>query len=129
MKWSAGPGNVPAQLGATGAFVKQRYADDHHLTVGSPLRLKTPTGANLRLHVVGVFDEPKGGSPFGEVSISKRTFDRSFATHENYFTLLNVEGGSSDAATARIEEALGGFPDAQVETAEQFKDGQISQLN
>ena len=129
MKWSAGSGNVAAQLGTNGAFVKRRYAESHDLTVGSPLRVKTPTGANLRLHVVGVFDEPKGGSPFGDVSISKRAFDRSFATHENYFTLLNVKGGSSEAATIRIENALQAFPDAQVETAEQFKDGQISQLN
>ena len=129
MKWSAGSGNVPAQLGADGAFIKKRYADDHHLSVGSPLSVKTPTGATLRLHVVGVFDEPKGGSPFGEVSISKKTFDRSFATHDNYFTLLKVKGGASDAATANIERSLTGFPDAQVETAQQFKAGQISNLN
>ena len=129
MKWSAGSGNVAARLGANGAFVKKRYAEKHDLTVGSLLRVKTPTGANLRLHVVGVFDEPKGGSPFGDVSISKRAFDRSFATHDNYFTLLNVKGGASEAATARIENALQAYPDAQVETAEQFKDGQIDQLN
>jgi len=129
MKWSAGSGNVPSQLGTDGAFIKDRYADDHHLTVGSPLSVKTPTGAKLRLHVVGIFDEPKGGSPFGEVSISKQTFDRSFPTHDNYFTLLNVKGGASDAATAHIERSLTGFPDAQVETAEQFKAGQIANLN
>jgi len=129
MKWSAGSGNVASQLGADGAFIKKRYAEDHQLTVGSPLSVKTPTGANLRLHVVGIFDEPKGGSPFGEVSISKQTFDRSFATHDNYFTLLNVKGGESDAATANIERALTGFPDAQVETAEEFKAGQIANLD
>ena len=129
MKWSAGSGNVAAQLGADGAFIKKRYADDHHLAVGSPLTVKTPTGANLRLHVVAIFDEPKGGSPFGEVSISKSAFDRSFPTHDNYFTLLNVKGGDSDAATANIERALTGFPDAQIETAKQFKAGQIADLN
>jgi putative ABC transport system permease protein len=129
MKWSAGSGNVAAQLGADGAIIKKRYADDHHLTVGSPLAVKTPTGANLRLHVVGVFDEPKGGSPFGEVSISKSTFDRSFPTHDNYFTLLNVKGGESATATANLERALTGFPDAQIETAKQFKAGQIADLN
>ena len=129
MKWSAGSGNVPSQLGARGAFIKMRYADDHHLTVGSPLSVKTPTGATLRLHVVGIFDEPKGGSPFGAVAISKQTFDRSFPTHDNYFTLLKVKGGASDTATANIEQALTGFPDAQVETAQQFKAGQIAGLD
>ncbi len=129
MKWSAGSGNVPAKLGATGAFIKKRYAEDHNLTVGSPLSVKTPTGANLRLHVVGIFDEPKGGSPFGEVAMSKRTFDKSFATHENVFTLFNVKGDPSEAATTKVENALAAYPDAQVETAQQFKDGQIAELN
>jgi len=129
MTWSAGEGNVPAQLGTTGAFVKKNYADDHDLAVGSPLTLKTPTGKILRLHLVGIFDEPKGGSPFGDVSISKQMFDRSFATHDNYFTLLNVEGDPSEATKTGIENALAAYPDAQVETAAQFKDGQIAQLN
>jgi putative ABC transport system permease protein len=129
MTWSAGEGNVPAQLGTTGAFVKKNYADDHDLTVGSPLTLKTPTGKILRLHLVAIFDEPKGGSPFGDVSISKQMFDRSFATHDNYFTLLNVEGDPSEATKTGIENALAAYPDAQVETAAQFKDGQIAQLN
>ncbi len=129
MKWSAGSGNVPAKLGSDGAFVKKRYAEKHELAVGSPLTVKTPTGAVLRLHLVGIFNEPKGGSPFGDVSISKRTFDRSFATHDNFFTLLNVKGDASADTTTRIENGLKAFPDAQVETAQQFKDGQIAQLS
>jgi putative ABC transport system permease protein len=128
MKWSAGE-DVPERLGRTGAFVKKDYADDHGLELGSPLTVKTPTGALLHLHLVGIFDEPKGGSPFGDVSISKQTFDRSFATHDNFFTLLNVKGDPSEAKKTAIENALAAYPDAQVETAAQFKDGQIAQLN
>ena len=90
MKWSSGSSSVPAQLGRDGAFIKERYADDHSLAVGSPLIVQTPT-KTLRLHVEGIFDEPKGGSPFRDVAISKTTFDNSFATHDNEFTLLNVE--------------------------------------
>jgi putative ABC transport system permease protein len=128
MKWSAGSGNVAAQLGTTGAFIKKKYADDHELAVGSPLRVKTPAGTNLKLHVVGIFDEPKGGSPFGEVAISKTTFDRSFSTRENDFTLLNVKGDPSKENTAVLKQAMTVFPDAQVETRDEFKDGQIAGL-
>ena len=35
---------VPAELGQTGAFVDDKYAKKHHLHVGSPLTLETPTG-------------------------------------------------------------------------------------
>ena len=100
MKWSSGSSSVPARLGRDDAFIKKRYADDHSLDVGSPLIVKTPTRKTLRLHVEGIFDEPKGGSPFRDVAISKTTFDNSFATHDNDFTLLNVSGGPTAENTA-----------------------------
>jgi putative ABC transport system permease protein len=128
MEWAAGVGNVPAQLGRSGAFIKKRYAEDHSLTVGSPLAVDTPTGTTLRLRVNGIFDEPKGGSPFGEVSISTATFDDSFATHDNEFTLLNVRGGPSDENTAALERAVTAFPVAEVETRDEFKNGQLADL-
>ena len=128
MKWAAGAGNVPAQLGRNGAFIKKRYAEDHSLAVGSPLAVDTPTGTTLRLRVKGIFDEPKGGSPFGEVSISTATFDDSFATHDNEFTLLNVRGGPSDENTAALERAVTAFPVAEVETRDEFKNGQLADL-
>ena len=129
MKWSSGSGNVPAQLGTSGAFVKKHYADDHSLHVGSPLQVKTPTGAILHLHLVGIFDEPKGGSPFGDVSISTKTFDSSFASRDNAYTLVNVRGDPSPADTARLKQALKAFPDAKVQTRDEFKSAQIAGLD
>jgi putative ABC transport system permease protein len=128
MKWSAGSGNVAAQLGSNGAFIKKKYAEDHKLKVGSPLSVKTPTGALLKLHVIAIFDEPTGGSPFGEVAISKSTFDRSFATRDNEFTLINVTGDPSTEHTTALKQALKVFPDAQVETRDEFKSNQIAGL-
>ena len=76
--WKDGSDEVPAQLGRNGAFVDDRYAKDHSLEVGSPIALKTQNGMRA-LHVIGIFDLPKGGSPFGVVTVSLATFDRSFA--------------------------------------------------
>jgi putative ABC transport system permease protein len=128
MRWSSGSSSVPAQLGRNGAFVKKRYAEDHSLSVGSSLRVTTPTGRALRLQVEGIFDEPKGGSPFQDVAISKTTFDDSFVRHDNEFTLLNVRGGPTVENTARLKQALGAFPDAEVETRDEFKDRMLSEL-
>jgi putative ABC transport system permease protein len=128
MTWASGSSSVPAQLGRDGAFIKDRYADDHSLRIGSPLSLTTPTGNTLRLRVEGIFDEPKGGSPFGNVAISKSTFDRSFAKHDNEWTLLNIRGGATDENSARLEQALGAFPNAEVKTSDEFKNSQISDL-
>jgi putative ABC transport system permease protein len=128
MKWSSGSSSVPAELGRDGAFVKERYADDHSLRIGSPLSVTTPIGTTLRLHVDGVFDEPRGGSPFQDVAISKSTFDDSFARHDNQYTLLNIRGGTTDENTANLEQAVAAFPDAEIETQDEFKDGQLSGL-
>ncbi len=129
LKWTSGSDSVPAQLGGDGAFVNDQFADDHSLRVGSPLTLTTPTGKTLRLHVTGIFDQPKGGSPFEDVAISKATFDRGFANHDNEFTLLNVRGGPSAESSARLERALRAFPTAKVETRDEFRNSRLSNLN
>ena len=128
LTWQSGSGNVAARLGKDGAFVTDRYAEDNALQVGSPVSVKTPTGKTLALHVEGILDAPKGGSPFGELSISKATFDSSFANHDNDMTLLNIDGGPSEANTALLEHSLAGFPDLTVDTRDEFKDRQLGDL-
>ena len=126
--WSAGDDSVPAALGANGVIVLDRYAKDHALSLGSPLQLKTPTGKVVHLQVEGIFDPPKGGSPFGEVTVSTAVFDASFANHDNDLTLINVEGGPTDANTDRLQQAVAAFPDAEVQTRDEFKANQLGEL-
>jgi putative ABC transport system permease protein len=128
MKWTSGSSAIPAQLGRNGAFVSDLYADDHSLGVGSPVTVTTPTGKTLRLHVDGIFDEPKGGSPFQGIALSKATFDGAFANHDNELTLLNIRGGPTAENSARLEQALHAFPTAKVETRDEFRDSRLGQL-
>ena len=129
MAWASGDSGVPAGLGRDGAFVTDRYAEENSLDIGSPLTIKTPTDATLAVRIEGIFDEPKGGSPFGGgVAISKEAFDDSFARRENDLTLLNVSGGPSDANTAVLERSVSAYPDVEVETRDEFKDGQLAEL-
>jgi putative ABC transport system permease protein len=129
MAWRDGSDRVPAELGAEGAFVKEDYADEQELRVGSRLELETPTGETLSLRVAAVFDEPTGGSPFGEIGISSATFDRAFANRDNESTFVNIRGGVSEANTAALERAVRQFPEANVETRDQFRDRQLSTLD
>ena len=128
MRWKEGDASVPAQLGTSGAFVTEGYAEDHDLRRGSPLRIETPTGDTLALTIAGVFDEPNGGSPFAEISVSTAAFDAAFPQPRNQFAFIDMEGGVSPAGTKRLEQALAPFADTQVQTREQFKDSQISEL-
>jgi ABC-type antimicrobial peptide transport system permease subunit len=129
MSWKRGSDRVPTELGADGAFVKKDYAEEKGVDIGSRLRLRTPTGDVVPLTVEGIFAEPKGGSPFGEVGISTATFDRSFESRDSEFTLIDMRGGVTPANTERLERAVNAFPEAKVETRDEFRDRMIGQLD
>ncbi len=127
--WVSGGTSVPAKLGQDGAFVDKDYAKDQHLTIGSPIAVTTPTGKILHLRLKGIFDPPKGGSPFGNVTMSAATFDANYSQPRNLMTLINVKGGVSDANTARLDASLAAFPDARIQTADEFKKTQEDDIN
>jgi putative ABC transport system permease protein len=120
LKWKAGSTETPAHLGRGGAFVAKSYAKDHHLDVGSPINLETPTGGALHLTLRGIFDPPKGGSPFGDVTISTTRFDRAYPNPQNLFAFIKTSGGVTTQNTARLTRVLASFPDAKIQTKSQF---------
>jgi putative ABC transport system permease protein len=127
--WLEGGTGVPASLGKDGAFTDKDYAKDHHLTIGSPIAVGTPTGQTLHLRLKGIFDPPKGGSPFGPVTMSTATFDANYSKPQNFMTLINMKGGVSDANTSRLNISLNSFPDSKIQTAAQFKKTQEDDIN
>jgi len=124
LKWTEGSAATPGQLGANGVIVAKQYAKDHHLHVGSPIALLVPSGKTLHLTLKGIFDPPKGGSPFGVLTMSTPTFDRSYPNPSNLFSFITVKGGVTPANTKRLDAALSSFPDAKLQTESQFKKNQ-----
>jgi putative ABC transport system permease protein len=129
VKWQHGSPAVPAGLGESGAFVSKEYAKEEHLHVGSPITVETPTGKTMHLVLHGIFAPPKGGSPFGDVTISTQRFDAEYENPQNVFTFVNIAGGVTAANTRRLERALSGFPDAKIQTESQFKESQESGID
>jgi putative ABC transport system permease protein len=127
--WVKGTTSVPAELGDTGAFVSKDYAKDHDLRLGSPIAVKTPTGKVLDLRLKGIFDPPKGGSPFGSVTMSAATFDANYEKPQNLMTMINIKGGVNAENTARLDLSLHSYPDAKVQTAAEFKKTQEKDIN
>ncbi len=124
VRWQAGSQAVPAELGESGAFVSKDYAKTHHLHVGSPLSLETPAANVMQLRVRGIFAPPKGGSPYGEVTISAARFDAEYQDPQNVYAFVDIAGGASAANTRALQSALQGFPDAKIQTESQFKRNQ-----
>jgi ABC-type antimicrobial peptide transport system permease subunit len=129
VKWTEGSAAVPAQLGNDGFFVAKSYAKDHSLHVGSPLDLRTPTGGTLHLKLRGIFDPPKGGSPFGDVTISAQRFDRAYPNPQDLFSFVKMRGGVTPANTALLQRRLQSFPDAKIQTKSEFTKNQESGIN
>ena len=80
--------------------------------------------------VKGIFDPPTGGSPFGPVTISAATWDEENPQPKDLYTFVTVAGGENPTRTqAALEQTLSGYPNAKVQTRQQFIDNQISGLN
>jgi putative ABC transport system permease protein len=129
VKWQVGSPSTPGRLGNDGAFVSKDYAKSHHLQVGSPIALQTPTGQTLHLRLTGIFAPPKGGSPYGDVTISTARFDKAFTDPQNLFAFLRMRGGVTQENTTRLEHALARFPDAKIQTKDEFTKNQERGIN
>jgi putative ABC transport system permease protein len=127
--WKHGGPQVPAELGNDGAFVNTSYASAQHLHVGSPLTVLTPAGTRLRLTLKGITAPPKGGNPYGDVTISTALFDRVYQNPQNLYAFVNMQGGVTTANTRTLNAALSTFPDAKLQTKDQFKHNQEQGLN
>jgi len=119
--WRLGDDSVPARLGKSGFFSDTDFAKKHHLQKGSAIKLEFPSGKTTTVRLLGSYKKPKGGSPFGNVIISTKLFDASYARPQDQMVLINMHGGVSDANTKRLEQDASGFADAKVQTRDQFK--------
>jgi putative ABC transport system permease protein len=129
LEWKAGSDATMATLGPNGAFTDKDYAKKHDLRLGSPIRLTFANGKQHTFVIRGIFDPPAGGSPFGKVTISQQSWDRFNANPRNLYSFVLVRGGETPGNTAALERALAAYPNAKVQTREQFVDNQISALN
>jgi ABC-type antimicrobial peptide transport system permease subunit len=129
LNWTHGSQAVLSSLGADGAFISSGDAHSHHLSIGSPVTITTPTGTRARFRVKGIYKSPEGGSPFGTVTISAARWDRLYQQPENLYTFVNMRGGETSTNAAALRHALARFPGAKVQTRQGFFDNQTSGLN
>jgi putative ABC transport system permease protein len=129
--WTEGNDEVLADIGTTGALVSANYADDHGMEIGTRLRLVSTDNRTADARIVGIY-EPHPFYPLLEsVTVSAELFDELYERPQNRWTWANVGGEPSDASKAQLEEAVAGFPDAQVETREEWierEDDDISEF-
>jgi putative ABC transport system permease protein len=129
--WTEGSDDVLADLGTTGAVVDSDYADEHGISIGTRLRLESTANRTADVRVVGIYEPHPFYPLLDSLSVSTELFDSLVDRPRNRWTWANVEGDPSDATRAPLEEAIAGYPDAQLETREEWivrEDGDISEF-
>jgi putative ABC transport system permease protein len=129
LDWIDGSNQTMATLGPDGAFTDKDYAKSHGLIVSSPIKITFTNGTTKTFTIKGIFDPPPGGSPFGNVTMSQAAWDAENPNPRNIYTFLRVHGGQSQETFDALSKDLKGYPNAKLQTREQFVDNQISGLN
>ncbi len=127
--WKDGSDAVLRDLGRNGAVVDKGFAEDEELAIGERFPLLTPSGKRLQLVVKGIYEAPPFYPLLGSVSIQKSTFDTLYERPRNQFTFVNVPGDPGASTQAALERAVATFPDAKVQTREDWITQQDEDFN
>jgi putative ABC transport system permease protein len=119
-RYSEGSDAALATLDRGGAIVRRSYAEKHDLTVGSPLRLLTPSGKTVRLRVEALLDQGKFDLDplLGSVVISQQRFDDAFPRPVDLYTFVNVPAGV--VTDAMVAQGVERYPGVRVLTRDEF---------
>jgi putative ABC transport system permease protein len=118
--WREGDESALAELAESGAVVSSNYAEDHDISVGDTLTLRSTADRSAEITVVGTFEPPPFYPLIESVNVSTELFDELYDRPRNRWTWANVPGEPREENRAELETALAGFPDTQLETREEW---------
>ena len=127
--WREGDESVLATLGTTKAVLSSNYAEDHDISVGDVLTLRSTADRSAEVTVVGTFEPPPFYPLIESVNVSTELFDSLYDRPRNRWTWANVPGEPTDESRAQMEAAIAGFPDTQLETREEWIDREDADFN
>ncbi len=127
--WKEGDESVLATLGKDRAIVSSNFAEDHDISVGDVVTIRSTADKTADVTVVGTFEPPPFYPLLESVNVSTNLFDSLYDRPRNRWTWANVNGDPNDENRAQMEAAIAGFPDTQLETREQWIQREDSDFN
>jgi putative ABC transport system permease protein len=125
-RWAEGDDAALASLGRGDALVQDAFAEERSLAVGDGFTVTNPAGAEVGLTVRGVFETRSFAQMLGSVVLPTASFDAAFPRATDAYVLANLAEG---ADSERIAATVTGFPDALLQTAEEFTDARLGFLS
>jgi ABC-type antimicrobial peptide transport system permease subunit len=120
--WTEGSDATLAEMGENGMIVDENFAEDHDIAVGQQVAVRTGETTSMQAVVKGIYKPPPFYPLLGNASITIAAFDDLIERPRNQYTFVNVAGGPNEASRAQLEQATGGYPDARVQTREEWID-------
>ncbi|HSL58554.1 MAG TPA: FtsX-like permease family protein, partial [Acidimicrobiales bacterium] len=115
-----------ADLGPTGIAVADQMADERGWGAGDIVSLRFPDGTIHPFEVSATFDNDS----LGDVFIGRDALEsRGLAPYDIQVLVSLADGVDLDPARTAIESVTAGFPNAEVQTAQEFADAQAATLD
>ena len=122
-----GSDGLLAEMGGNAALVEEQTAASLKLTVGSRLPVLSADGRRADLKVIGIYRDPV---MLTGILVSVSTYKALFSQPQLFIVLAEAGPGSSPGqTTAAVKAALAGEPTAKVQTAHEYKDSVVKQVN
>jgi putative ABC transport system permease protein len=124
--FKSGASTDVAKLGLNDALVRDEFAKDHHLKVGSRVTLESPSAKHVTVTIRGV-EKTKAlnASTGGVLTIPVDTFKTAFAERDLRIALVNAPSSAKPA----LERALRPFPDVKLQTTTEYENSQLDWIN
>jgi putative ABC transport system permease protein len=125
-KFKDGASTDVSKLGPGDALVRDEFAKDHHLKVGSQVTLESPSARHLTVTVRGI-EKTKAlnASSGGIFTIPVAAFDRTFAQRDLRLALIDAPSSAEPA----LKQALRPFPDVKLQDTKAYEDSQLTWIN
>lgn len=121
-------GGFDAVTASDGVMVFRDAAGDRGLDVGDTLDVVWQNGSESSLTVAGIFDDNSlGASWFISIGLIEQVSTQT--PSDQFVVAKRADGTTPDAARTAIDEALADFPQATVQTNNEFVEQQKSQID
>jgi putative ABC transport system permease protein len=127
--WDRGSDATLAALGTTGTVLNRSFASAHHLKVGQTLTVAAASGRRIRLVVRGIATD--NARLLADLTITLALARSAFAQRVDALDFVSYRPGVTNAQVQpKVNRVLAArFPQAESQTATQFKNSLASQVD
>jgi putative ABC transport system permease protein len=127
--WDKGSDAALARLGTSGTVLTKSFATLHHYKVGTTLKVLTPSGRRIALRVLGIATD--NARLLADLTITLPLARDAFSQRSDAFDFVSYAPGVHNAQVQpQVNRLLSArFPQAESQTAAQFKSDLAGQVN